>query len=84
MKTQPCAHTKPYLRSEAWYVKEVHVSQVGQTDQSVFAVVFLSRGAENHQGHFSHSTAFVCRQLELSLCAHLGERENLGKQILKR
>lgn len=72
-------HPKPYLWSKARYVKEVHVTQVGQTDQCVFAVVFPSCGAEDHQGHLPHPTAFMCSQLEFGLSAHLGEREHLER-----
>lgn len=75
---------KSHLWSEARYVKEVHISQVGQTHQCVFAVVFLSCGAEDHQGHLSHSAAFVCSKLELGLGAHLGEREHLEREQRKK
>ncbi len=68
---------KPYLWSKAGYVKEVHVAQVGQTHQCVFAVVFLSRGAEDHQGDLPHPTAFVRRQLKLGLSADFREGEHL-------
>lgn len=79
--TLPCTQSpKLYLRSKARYVKEVHVAQVGQTDQCVFAVVLLGCGAEDHQGHLPHSTAFMRRQLELGLSAHFGEREYLERE----
>lgn len=55
----------------------MHVAQVGQTDQRVFAVVLLSHRAERHQRHPPHPAALVRRQLELGLCAHLREREHL-------
>lgn len=70
-----------YLRSEAGYVKEVHVSEVGEADECVFAVVLLSCGAEENEGDLPHPTAFVGRQLELGLGTDFGEREDLdGEQ----
>lgn len=71
---------RPYLWSKARYVEEVNVAQVGQTDQCVFAVIFLSYGVEGHQGHLPHPTAFVRSQLELGLGAHLWERKHLERQ----
>lgn len=72
-----------HLWSEAWYVIEVHVAHVGQTHQCVFTVVFLSRGAEDHQRHLPHPTAFMRRQLELCFGADLRKREHLGRQRRK-
>lgn len=68
---------KTRLWSKARHIKEVEVSQVGQADQCVFAVVFLSRGAEQNHGHLPHPTPFVRCELEFSLGAHFGKREHL-------
>lgn len=68
---------KTRLWSKARHIKEVEVSQVGQTDQCVFAVVFLSCGAEQNHGHLPHPTPFVRCELEFSLGAHFGKREHL-------
>jgi len=72
----PSAH----LWSEAGYVKEVHVSEVSETDKCVFTVIFLSGGAEEYQGDFPHPTTFMSGQLELRLGAHFGEREHLKEE----
>lgn len=69
--------SQTYLWSKARHVKEVEVSQVGQTDQRVFTVVFLSCGAEHNHGHLPNPTPFVRCELEFSLGAHFGKREHL-------
>lgn len=58
----------------------MHVSEVGETDKCVFTVVFLSSGAEEHQGYLPNPTAFVRRQLELCLSTHFGERKHLAEE----
>lgn len=76
-ESPPKTHPKTYLRSKARHVKEVEVSQVGQTNQCVFAVVFLSCGAEHNHGHLPHPTPFVRCELEFSLGVDFGKREHL-------
>lgn len=66
-----------HLWSEGRNTKEVHVPEVGQTDECVFAVILLSCGAEDHHGNLPHPTAFMCSQLKLSLSADFGKREHL-------
>lgn len=60
----------------------MEVSQVGQTDKCVFAVVFLSCGAEHNHGHLPHPAPFVRCELEFSLGAHFGEGEHLQRKDL--